>query len=103
MARHRKRQPDDDEDDLPRTPVTGATLREAGRLLRYLWPYRVKFVAALVALFVSSLLGLAIPYLAGLLVNSALAPRAPGVPAPFPRPVNAVALALVGVLTLQAA
>ena len=102
MARHRKRHPDD-EDDLPPTPVTGATLREAGRLLGYLWPYRAKFVAALVALFLSSLLGLAIPYLAGLLVNSALAPRTPGVPMPFYRSVNAVALALVGVLTLQAA
>jgi ATP-binding cassette subfamily B protein len=98
MARHRR--PREEEDDLPKAPLSLATLREAWQLGRYLLPYRAKFAAALVALFLGSLMGLAFPYLAGMLVNSAL--RRPSL-VPWQPDVDGIALALLAVLALQAA
>jgi len=68
MARFR---PSRDADDVPTVPLTGEGLREAARLLAYVRPYRARFAAALAALFLSSLLGLAFPFLAGRLVDAA--------------------------------
>ncbi len=68
MARFR---PSRDADEAPPVPLTGEGLREAARLLAYVRPYRARFAAALAALFLSSLLGLAFPYLAGRLVDAA--------------------------------
>jgi ATP-binding cassette subfamily B protein len=88
--------------DMPPAPLTGKTLREALHLARYLLPYRFKFAAALLALLLSSFMALALPYVAGSLVDSAL----PGVGVPRPVPwhgdVNGVALLLAGVLAVQA-
>jgi ATP-binding cassette subfamily B protein len=100
MARHRRRT--DDEEELPPAPVTRAGLREATRLLGYLRPYRVRFAGALAALSLTSLCGLAFPYITGRLVNGALAGQAGG-PLPVYEDVNVIALALVGVLAVQAA
>ena len=44
-------------------------LRESAGLFRYLRPYWVKFVLAMLSLFLGGLLGLAFPWLAGDLVN----------------------------------
>ncbi len=68
MARFR---PSRDADEAPPVPLTGEGLREAARLFAYVRPYRARFAAALAALFLSSLLGLAFPYLAGRLVDAA--------------------------------
>jgi ATP-binding cassette subfamily B protein len=59
-------------DDLPLVPLSKRTLREALQLARYLWPYRLRMLAALVALGISSSLMLTFPQLAGSLVDSAL-------------------------------
>src|SRR5262245_20173837 len=64
--------PRSDEDDLPKVPLRWATLREAGSLLRFLWPYRLKFAVALACLMLSSLVSLGFPYLAGNLVDAAM-------------------------------
>jgi ATP-binding cassette subfamily B protein len=98
MARHRH----SDDEELPRTPVTRKGLREAARLLGYLNPYRRKFAAAMAALFLSSLCGLAFPAITGRLVNGAIAGGAE-TPMPWSEDVNGVALMLVGVLAVQAA
>jgi ATP-binding cassette subfamily B protein len=108
MARHRRR--DEHEEDLPPTPITGRTLREAAALARYLLPYRVKFIAALLALLAGSAAGLAFPYFAGSLVDSALVhlggshsrPVAPARGPAWQHNANTVALALVAVLAVQA-
>jgi ABC transporter fused permease/ATP-binding protein len=91
MARFR---PSRDADEAPPVPLTGEGLREAARLLAYVRPYRGRFAAALTALFLSSLLGLAFPYLAGRLVDAAQ--RDPG-----DRPAGGLGLdAVAGLLVL---
>jgi ABC-type multidrug transport system fused ATPase/permease subunit len=56
----------------PKVPVNKETLRQAARLFTYLLPYRGKFIAAMVALLISTSLGLAFPYLIGSLIDVAL-------------------------------
>jgi ATP-binding cassette subfamily B protein len=92
---------DEDEDDLPKVPITRAGLREAWQLARYLLPYRVKFVAGLGALFLGSVMGLAFPYIAGNLVDGALIKREQG-PVPWHLDVNVIAASLMVVLAFQA-
>jgi ATP-binding cassette subfamily B protein len=89
-------------DDVPPAPLNRQTLRQAGQLLRYLKPYRLKFAAALVCLFAGSLAGLAFPYVAGNLVDAALQGRAPAAAGRWYGGIDRVALVLVGVLALQA-
>ncbi len=66
MARPRSADP-----ATPPVPLTRAGLREAFRLFKYLLRYRIRFAAALLALFVASLLGLTFPFLAGRLIDAA--------------------------------
>src|SRR5580658_8111338 len=51
--------------------ITRSGLRQALALFSYLLPYRRLFVAGLICLFISSLAGLAFPFLAGHLVDAA--------------------------------
>ncbi len=55
----------------PPTRLTWGGLREAGRLLAYLLPYRRKFIAAHLCLLVGSLAGLAFPFFTGRLIDGA--------------------------------
>src|SRR6476469_5283380 len=92
--------------DLPPVKVTSESLREAARLYAYLWPYRGKFIAAMSCLLVSSLLGLAFPFLTGRLIDSAQ--RALGEAPPAEGyfggvNVNTVAMLLMAALAIQAA
>jgi ATP-binding cassette subfamily B protein len=101
MARHRRSSRNlDDTDDLPKVRISGRSLREAARLGRYMLPYKLTFLTALAALAISSLLALALPAVAGRLVNSALTPAGDG--SQWNRSSDATALVLVGVLALQA-
>jgi ATP-binding cassette subfamily B protein len=99
MARHRHSEPNPD--DLPPSPINRATLGEAIRFLGYLWPYRVRFLLALVSLLVGSLLGLGFPVLAGKLVDGALAQRLGKEAVAWYQNTNTIALTLLGVLALQ--
>ncbi len=101
MARHKHRAGIEANEDLPAVPFSGTTLREAGQLVYYLRPYALKFAGALIALLLSSLCGLAFPYLVGLLVNRAIAGA--DTPQPWPHNVNGIALALVALLGVQSA
>ncbi|MEQ1843937.1 MAG: ABC transporter transmembrane domain-containing protein, partial [Verrucomicrobiales bacterium] len=58
--------------ELPKARLDRESLRQATELFRYLLPYRARFSTAVIALFVSSLLSLAFPYLAGSIVDSAV-------------------------------
>ncbi len=102
MARFRRDAPDHG-DDLPRPKITREGLREAGRLLIYLRPYWAKFLGAVAALMLSSLLGLAFPYVIGKLVNAGLPGRAAEASLFSGLGVDTIALVLVGVLAFQAA
>jgi ABC-type multidrug transport system fused ATPase/permease subunit len=102
MARFRRASRDQD-DDLPPEKITRQSLREAYRLAAYLRPYWLKFVGALIALSLSSVLGLAFPFVAGQLVNAALPGRPADASLLAAWGVNTIALALMGVLACQAA
>ena len=80
--------------DLPKAKLDRESLREALGLFEYLRPYRVRFALALAALFASSALSLAFPYMAGSIVDAA-AGRTPG---GLSVGVNRSALLLVAVL-----
>ena len=85
--------------ELPKAKLDRETLKQAVELFRYLRPYRGRFGAALAALFVSSVLSLSFPYLAGSIVDAAvLHTKGSGNMAGVDR----TALLLMGILALQA-
>jgi ATP-binding cassette subfamily B protein len=84
--------------ELPKAKLDRESLRQAVELFQYLRPYRVRFGAALLSLFIGSLLTLAFPYLAGSIIDAALHPKLPGGMAGA----NHIALLLLGVLGVQA-
>ncbi|ABL66164.1 ABC transporter ATP-binding protein [Chlorobium phaeobacteroides] len=67
------------------------------RLAAYILPYRRKFIFACVAMLLSSLLGLAFPYVTGTLVDAALRGSSAG----WAKSIDMIALLLVLVLALQ--
>jgi ABC transporter fused permease/ATP-binding protein len=89
-------------DRLPKAPLNRESLREALTLGRYLRPYRTRFLAGLLTLFIGALLGLAFPLLAGGLIDAALRPGAATLPGLGAIDLNQVALLLAGSVTLQA-
>src|SRR6476469_8876314 len=97
MARYRRTAA-----DAPPARISAQTLREAWQLYGYLWPYRGKFLAALIALMLSSLMGLMFPAVTGALVDNALAARSPELPHGWFEDINRTAVALIVVLAVQA-
>lgn len=86
--------------DLPKAKLDRESVRQALELFRYLRPYRLRFLAALLALFLTSLLSLSFPYLAGSIIDAAVASGKTG------RALSGVdqtALVLLGVLAAQSA
>jgi ATP-binding cassette subfamily B protein len=77
-------------------------LREAGAMLAYLLPYKVKFVAALFALLLTSLLSLAFPFITGKLVDRAIAGPEAIASGLWQAGINTIVLILLGALALQA-
>ena len=63
---------------LPKNRVNRRSVTAGRFLLRYLEPYRAKFILSLIALLLSSLAGLAFPGLTGLLIDAATKPSADG-------------------------
>jgi ABC transporter fused permease/ATP-binding protein len=86
--------------DLPKARLNRESLKQAFELFRFLRPYRARFVAALGCLFISSLLSLGFPFLAGRMVDAA-APRHISDSIAQPS-LNRSALLLFGVLAVQA-
>jgi ATP-binding cassette subfamily B protein len=85
--------------DLPKAKLDRESLKQALDLFRYLRPYRGRFSAALASLFVSSLLSLSFPYLAGSIIDAAMHhPKGGDSMAGADR----TALLLMGILALQA-
>ncbi|PWK78251.1 ABC transporter fused permease/ATP-binding protein [Mucilaginibacter oryzae] len=71
MARGRLNSGAKTEAELPKAKINRSSLRNVAKLLTYLKPYRVKFIAGLVFLFLSSLVGLAFPAILGALIDAA--------------------------------
>ena len=76
--------------------------RELAGLFRYVLPWRGRFIAAMLASFVSMGFGLMFPYLVGNLLDAAIpSVKVPRLP-PWMRDVNQIALFLAGSLAMQA-
>lgn len=71
MARGRLNSGAKTEAELPKAKINRSSLRNVAKLLTYLKPYRLKFIAGLVFLFLSSLVGLAFPAILGALIDAA--------------------------------
>jgi len=78
-------------------PLTLTNLQKLLRILRFVWPYRMWFLAGLMALVLSSLTLLSFPYFAGQLLDIASGKRVP-----YFASINQVALLLIGILLIQA-
>ncbi|WEA01395.1 ABC transporter ATP-binding protein [Mucilaginibacter sp. SJ] len=70
MARGRLNSGSKAEAELPKAKINRSSLRNVAKLLTYLKPYRWKFIAGMIFLFVSSLVGLAFPTILGSLINA---------------------------------
>jgi ABC transporter fused permease/ATP-binding protein len=71
MARARLNSGNTQGEELPKAKLNRQTLSNISRLLSYIRPYRGKFAAALLFLFLSSLVGLAFPSFLGALIDVA--------------------------------
>ncbi|MGC4072549.1 MAG: ABC transporter transmembrane domain-containing protein [Nibricoccus sp.] len=86
----------------PKTKVDRAALRETVEILRYLNPYRRRFIFGLVCLFVGSVAGLCFPLLAGGLIDAALHNNSAHLPVLGSLTLNAIASVLAGTIAVQA-
>jgi len=86
-------------DPETKTRFRRESLLQAWQILRYLRPYRALFSGAILALMVSTSLGLCFPYLTGLLLDSSMTKTAP---TNWTGQINTLALVLLGTLALQA-
>lgn len=84
--------------ELPKAKLNRESLRQTLELFRYLRPYRIRFGAALASSFISSLLSLAFPYLAGSIIDGAMHNKTGGTMASA----DHTALLLMGILAVQA-
>ena len=71
MARGRLNSGSSQEKELPKAKINRQSLQNVVKLLSYVKPYRWKFFAGLVFLFISSLVGLAFPTFLGALIDAA--------------------------------
>lgn len=71
MARARLNSGNGIDEELPKTKINKASLSNVGKLLKYLKPYRAKFVVGMFFLFLSSVSLLAFPALMGSMVDAA--------------------------------
>src|SRR5262245_54639770 len=76
MARRSRRSGRSSDDEAQPVPISRQTLREAAGLFGYLLPYKLKFLAALACLLLSSLCSLALPFIMGRLVDVTMASQA---------------------------
>lgn len=89
-------------DNPPKAKINRESLRETLRLFRYIAPYRRRFFVGLACLALGSITGLGFPLLAGGLIDAALNPLGATLPVLGTVSLNAIALILVGTITLQA-
>jgi len=59
------------DDDAPKTKVTKESFKDALKIFKYIKPYRVAFILGMLMLFLSSIVFMIFPYLAGQMVDVA--------------------------------
>ena len=71
MARNTLNSGNQQAEELPKAKINSASIGKISELLRYLKPYRSKFIFGVVFLFLSRLTGLAFPSLLGAMIDAA--------------------------------
>ncbi|TZF82722.1 ATP-binding cassette domain-containing protein [Pedobacter sp. BS3] len=71
MARGRFNSSNKPSEELPKAKLNRENLRKIRGLLKYLSPYKAKFITGMLFLFLSSLVGLAMPALLGAMIDAA--------------------------------
>ncbi|GAB2689662.1 ABC transporter transmembrane domain-containing protein [Mucilaginibacter koreensis] len=99
MARARLNSGNAAEKELPKAKINKQSLQNISRLLSYVKPYRNKFIAGMVFLFLSSLVGLAFPAFLGALIDAAQGKHKYAF---LPVTLNGIGLLAFGVLFIQA-
>jgi ABC transporter fused permease/ATP-binding protein len=99
MARGRLNSGSKAEAELPKAKLNVDSLKRIARLISYLKPYRGKFTAGIVFLFLSSLTGLAFPSFLGALIDAAQGKQKYAF---LPPTINAIGMLAFAVLFLQA-
>jgi ABC transporter fused permease/ATP-binding protein len=99
MARGRLNSSSKQEAELPKAKLNVDSLKRISRLISYLKPYRGKFAAAMVFLFLSSLTGLAFPSFLGALIDAAQGKQKYMF---LPPTINAIGMLAFAVLFVQA-
>jgi ABC transporter fused permease/ATP-binding protein len=88
--------------DPPKTKLDWASLRETVEILRYLKPYRRRFLFGMASLFIGTVAGLCFPLLAGGLIDAALHPGGATLPVIGSLTLNLIAAILAGTIAVQA-
>jgi ABC-type multidrug transport system fused ATPase/permease subunit len=86
--------------DLPKAKINRQSLKNLGKLLSYIKPYKFKFIGGMLFLFLSSLTGLAFPKLLGGLVDAAKGGGSTD--KLLPHSLNAIGLIAFAILFVQA-
>lgn len=86
----------------PKSKLNRTSLRETIEILRYLHPYRRRFLFGMGCLFIGSIAGLCFPLLAGSLIDAALHPGGAKLPVVGPLSLNSTAAILAGTIAAQA-
>ncbi len=99
MARGRLNSGSKAEAELPKAKLNLDSVRRISKLISYIKPYKGKFIAGMVFLFLSSLTGLAFPSLLGALIDASQGKQKYAF---LPPTINAIGLLAFGILFVQA-
>jgi ABC transporter fused permease/ATP-binding protein len=99
MARGRLNSGNAAEKDLPKAKINSKSLKQVSRLLSYVRPYRGRFIAAMIFLFLSSLTGLTFPKFLGALIDAAQGKQKYSF---LPATLNGIGLLALIILSVQA-
>jgi ABC transporter fused permease/ATP-binding protein len=99
MARGRLNSGNAAEKDLPKAKINSKSLKQVSRLLSYVRPYRGRFIAAMIFLFLSSLTGLTFPKFLGALIDAAQGKQKYSF---LPATLNGIGLLALIILSIQA-
>ncbi|MEO6053798.1 MAG: ABC transporter transmembrane domain-containing protein [Chthoniobacterales bacterium] len=88
-------------EEAPKVRIRRESLMQAAGIFRYLLPYKIRFTGAVIALLLSTSLGLAFPYLTGVLLDASAHHSAAAL-SEWKTSINMIAIVLLCSLALQA-
>ena len=98
MARSRLNSGNPTAEELPKVKITKQNIQKIAGLLKYLRPYRWKFIIGMFFLFLSSIVGLAFPALLGAMIDAAQGKQRLSF---IPADINSIGFISFGILFIQ--